>query len=207
MGANRSVLVVDDDPSVARLVCAVLTRDGLTTDIALDGPSALQRMERGGIALVLTDMTMPGMTGLELLREAESRGLSAPFLLMSAFLDVPTERAILAEPGIVGVLRKPFELERLLADVQTLFAAITRSEVSRSDDASSASGCSAAPCLTLALAPQWLFLGWPGTPILREAKAGHGAPARHQVPARPGHDTAAAVAGAVHTSAAPLSPC
>jgi CheY-like chemotaxis protein len=220
---TRPVLVVDDDPSVARLVRAVLEREGLPTELAPDGPAALQRLQRGGIALVLTDMTMPGMTGLELVRAAEARGLTTPFLLMSAFLDVETERTLFAEPAIAGVLRKPFELGRLLSDVQALLAAMARHGAVEDGVASGASAGLAAPaeeCAAVeagfALVPWWFFQPWPGprppralhveTVAVAHGHAQAPANAHAGLPAHshPGADFAAAVAMG---PAVPLAPC
>jgi len=170
---SRVVLVVDDDSPVARLVGAVLARDGLQAELAADGGSALERLQRGGIALVLTDMTMPGMSGLELARRAEERGLRAPFLVMSAFLDRETEGLLLAEPRIRGLLRKPFEIARLLAAVRAVLDAAD-------DDGPGAMAATAAPVPAqqvpaqqvpgLALAPLWHFQRWPRSPASRTAE-------------------------------------
>jgi len=203
-GVNRAVLVVDDDASVARLVGAVLAREGLAAELAPDGAAALQRLQAGGIAMVLTDMTMPGMSGLELVREAEARGLTAPFLLMSAFLDVHTERTLFAEPGIVGVLRKPFELTRLVADVKTLLAAATRSDAPSAGGPRSSGDSSAEAAVSLALVPQWIFRTWPGTPPSYGTRTEVCTQATALVP---GQKVATATAMAAASAPAPLAPC
>jgi DNA-binding response OmpR family regulator len=115
-----TVLVVDDDRAVCKLVSAVLARDGLDVESVEDGPSALARLGERDYALVLTDMTMPGMSGLELIRAAEEQGHTVPFLVMSAYLDPATEQSIVSDPGVLGVLRKPFELARLVSDVRAV---------------------------------------------------------------------------------------
>jgi DNA-binding response OmpR family regulator len=117
---RRSVLVVDDDPTVGRLVATVLRREDLAVEIALDGDEALARLGQSLPALVLTDMTMPGLSGLELVRAAEARGYRVPFLVMSAFLEPEVERRLLEEAGVSGVLRKPFDIARLVRDVRAV---------------------------------------------------------------------------------------
>jgi DNA-binding response OmpR family regulator len=124
--ARPWVLVVDDDASVAALVAAVLRREGLEVETAPDGEAALRRLEAGRPQLVVTDMTMPGLSGLELARAAEAAGHGVPFLVMSAYLDPDTERALIDEPAVGGVLRKPFDLARLVRDVR---AVLDRSRV------------------------------------------------------------------------------
>ena len=115
-----AVLVVDDDATVVNLVTAVLHRAGLDAEVALDGPGALQRLGRGRYRAVLSDLTMPGMSGLQLLREARLRGHSLPFLIMTAYLPPEVEAALRDEPGVAGVLRKPFDIRRLVDEVTAL---------------------------------------------------------------------------------------
>jgi CheY-like chemotaxis protein len=88
MSAERPVLVVDDDPAVATLVATVLRRHALAVEIALDAPAALGRLRTTRYGAVLTDMTMPSMSGLELVRAARAADPQAPpFLVMTAYLD------------------------------------------------------------------------------------------------------------------------
>lgn len=119
----RDVLVVDDDPAVARLVKAVLDRDGLAVDVAGDAAAALDALARLEYRLVLTDLTMPEVGGLELVRAAEQRGHRVPFLVMSAYLDPERESALCAEPAVAGIVRKPFELALLQCDVRAVLSA------------------------------------------------------------------------------------
>lgn len=122
--ARRLVLVVDDDAAVGVLVAAVLRREDIAVTVATDGEQALQKMAAARPDLVLTDMTMPGLSGLDLVRAAEAAGHHVPFLVMSAFLESEVERRLLEEPGVNGVLHKPFDIARLVRDVR---AALERS--------------------------------------------------------------------------------
>ncbi len=117
---RRAVLVVDDDPAVGALVAAVLRREDIAVDLALDGEQALRCLEARPPELVLTDMTMPGLSGLDLVRAAEARGHHVPFLVMSAYLEPETERLLCLEAGVSGVLRKPFDIARLVRDVRAV---------------------------------------------------------------------------------------
>jgi DNA-binding response OmpR family regulator len=117
---SRSVLVVDDDVAVGALVAAVLRREAIAVRVATDGEQALAQLAADPPDLVLTDMTMPGLSGLDLVRAAEAGGHRVPFLVMSAFLEPGVERGLLEEPGVSGVLRKPFDIARLVRDVRAV---------------------------------------------------------------------------------------
>ena len=117
---KRAVLVVDDDAAVGSLVAAILRRARIEVGVVADGQAALERLAAGSWQLVLTDMTMPGLSGLDLLRAAEARGHRVPFLVMSAFLDPELERRLCEDPGVAGILRKPFDIARLVDDVKAV---------------------------------------------------------------------------------------
>jgi DNA-binding response OmpR family regulator len=145
---RRSVLVVDDDAAVATLVAAVLRRDGIAVETAADALQALERLGASRFDAVLTDITMPGMSGLQLVREAERRGHRTPFLVMTAFLDARSERALCDDPAVTGILRKPFDIQRLLRDVRAL--------LERTAPVSAPVSAPATPEPCWALAPLWL---------------------------------------------------
>jgi len=147
-----AVLVVDDDATVVNLVTAVLHRAGIDAEVALDGPGALQRLSRGRYRAVLSDLTMPGMSGLQLLREARARGHSLPFLIMTAYLPPEAQAALRDEPGVAGVLRKPFDIRRLVDEVTALL---------RSAGVEPAAAAAAAPAPALAPMPMPAILPAP----------------------------------------------
>jgi DNA-binding response OmpR family regulator len=119
MRTERPVLVVDDDPAVATLVATVLRRHGIAVEIALDAPAALERTRGTRFGAVLTDMTMPSMSGLDLVRAVRAEQPDhPPFLVMTAYLDAVTDARLRAQPGIASILRKPFEMERLVSLVR-----------------------------------------------------------------------------------------
>ena len=66
-----TLLVADDDPAVRQSLERTLTREGYAVVLAPDGQAALERLRAGGIDLVLSDLKMPGLTGLELLSQAQ----------------------------------------------------------------------------------------------------------------------------------------
>ena len=81
---KTKILVVDDDPFVREMLADILQSDGYQTDTAGDGKEALGVIEKGnGLGLILSDMNMPGMDGLELIREVRRRGLDTPIIILT----------------------------------------------------------------------------------------------------------------------------
>jgi len=106
-GGNRCILVVDDSPDIRRIVARALTDARYAVLEAEDGARALQILEREGvdIDLVLTDIKMPRVDGLELGRRIADRKWPVPVIYMSGGTG----------DGLVGpLLRKPFSMDTLM---------------------------------------------------------------------------------------------
>jgi EAL domain-containing protein (putative c-di-GMP-specific phosphodiesterase class I) len=86
MRACPRVLVVDDDEIIRRVSTRVLTDEGFEVVQATDGREALAQLERQEFDVVVTDVTMPNMTGLELLRTIRQRDLELPVILLTSAL-------------------------------------------------------------------------------------------------------------------------
>jgi response regulator RpfG family c-di-GMP phosphodiesterase len=110
------ILVVDDEPNIRRLLSRYLARLGYEVDTASDVPEALQQLEGGGYDLVLTDLRLPGPSGLDLLVDVRARAPGTRTILMSAHADVYAA-ATAIERGVDQLIVKPFELEDLRARV------------------------------------------------------------------------------------------
>jgi two-component system response regulator MprA len=104
------VLVVDDDPAIRELVAALLADEGWAVRTAADGLAALAATGTWHPDLVVTDVAMPRLDGLELLAHVRQQGDRTPFVLVSAGAPVP------ARPG-VWFVAKPFALDDLLLAV------------------------------------------------------------------------------------------
>jgi two-component system response regulator HydG len=113
MAESPTLLVADDDPAVRQSLERTLTREGYTVELAPDGQAALDRLRAGGVDLVLSDLKMPGLTGLELLQHVKATGLDADVVLLTAFGTV--EEAVQAmKDGAVDFLTKPFQRAQLI---------------------------------------------------------------------------------------------
>lgn len=115
-GAER-ILVVDDDPFVGEMLAIVLEGEGYLVSAACSGSEALGMLgESTGTALVLTDMLMPGMDGLELTREIRKLDGSIPVLVLSA-RDDDEFRRLAVESGAHGCLVKDEDLMERIGTV------------------------------------------------------------------------------------------
>lgn len=114
----KTILVVDDDPTQRRLIQAVLERDGNAVVHAASGGEAIDRMTRGGGAdLILLDMVMPEMSGLECLAELRSAGVNEPVIVLTANggIDMVVKAM---QAGAQDFFVKPVGPERLLVGVR-----------------------------------------------------------------------------------------
>ncbi len=114
----KTILVVDDDPTQRRLIQAVLERDGNAVVHAASGGEAIDRMTRGGGAdLILLDMVMPEMSGLECLAELRSAGINEPVIVLTANggIDMVVKAM---QAGAQDFFVKPVGPERLLVGVR-----------------------------------------------------------------------------------------
>lgn len=113
-----SLLVVDDEEPVREVLRLGLKRKGYRVLLAGDGREALEVLDRGeAVHLIVTDIMMPRLTGLELHAELSRRYPAMPVLLITGCADLPPQGWDLAP-----VLRKPFRLPDLCAKVQELLA-------------------------------------------------------------------------------------
>ena len=121
------VLVVDNEDMITRITARVLTRLGyevLTAGSAVDALDVLARSERA-FDLVITDQTMPGMTGLELAERIRSTYPTLPVILMSGYADLGKNNES-GRQGIAELLVKPVEIEMLAAGVARVLQAARR---------------------------------------------------------------------------------
>src|SRR6266481_216180 len=113
MAEPATLLVADDDPGLRESLERTLTREGFRVILASDGRGALERLQGGGVDLIVTDLKMPGLTGLELLRAAKAIMPDVDVILLTAFGTV--EEAVKAmKDGAYDFLTKPFRREQLL---------------------------------------------------------------------------------------------
>jgi DNA-binding NtrC family response regulator len=117
VGIGLAVLVVDDDASNRESLVRIFEREGLEALTAKDGREALDLLRKRRIAVVLTDLMMPGLTGLELLRAARAVSPETEFILMTAFGTVETAVEAMKE-GAWDFVTKPFKRIQIVRAVR-----------------------------------------------------------------------------------------
>ena len=109
-----NILVVDDERGLCAGIQEALRREGYAVDAANDGPTALKLVEDCLYNLVVTDMKMPGMSGLQLLRQTQQQSRDTLFILTTAYGTVESAVEAMKE-GAYDYLAKPIDLPRLRA--------------------------------------------------------------------------------------------
>ena len=124
---DSRILVVDDDPAVSSLLRRSFAYEGYRVDTAASGAEALRLAMERPPALVVLDIMMPGMDGLEVCRRLREADSSLPILLLTA-KDAPTDQIAGLGTGADDYVTKPFNLDVLLARVKALLRRGTRQE-------------------------------------------------------------------------------
>jgi two-component system OmpR family response regulator len=121
----RRILLVDDDHGIRQLYADVLARSGYHVDTADNGASGWRALNASYYDLLITDNTMPGVTGLELIKKLRSEDMLLPVILASG--TVPAEELNRCPwLQLDAVLPKPFSIEELLETVRAVLRATDR---------------------------------------------------------------------------------
>jgi len=116
------ILIVDDDPQVQILIKSLVEMKGHESVPAETGAKALELIRQNAFDLIITDLRMPQMNGLELLREVKSLQPSLPVIMVTAYASSETT-AESARLGVFEYLEKPFKIDTLLAAIERALSA------------------------------------------------------------------------------------
>jgi DNA-binding response OmpR family regulator len=117
--ADERILVVEDDRTIARFVELELTHAGYRVDKAGDGAAALEMIENEPPDLLVLDLMLPGLDGIEVARRVRASGSRMPILMLTARAE--TQDVVSGfEAGTDDYLRKPFEMPELLSRIAAL---------------------------------------------------------------------------------------
>jgi DNA-binding NtrC family response regulator len=111
------ILIVDDDPGQRSLLDSFLRSQGFETITVSSGEEALKALSAGAINMMVSDVRMPGLSGLETMRLARKEHADLPILLVTAYADI-REAVGAMRDGALNYLAKPIDLDELLLTVQ-----------------------------------------------------------------------------------------
>ncbi|MCF6411350.1 response regulator transcription factor [Pseudalkalibacillus salsuginis] len=117
MIANQKILIVEDEEKIARVIKLELEFEGYEVDAAYDGLTGLEKIRSDTWDLVLLDIMLPELNGLEVLRRIRTKDENTPVILLTARDSVPEKVAGL-DQGANDYITKPFQIEELLARVR-----------------------------------------------------------------------------------------
>jgi signal transduction histidine kinase/ActR/RegA family two-component response regulator len=117
---DSTILVVDDDPAVREATVNILRHSGYTVLEDISAEMAMERLSQGErVSMVLSDIVMPGMNGLDLAKAVQRLRPALPFVFMSGYAD---PGAVAAELGSLRLIRKPFRSTTLIAQIEAALA-------------------------------------------------------------------------------------
>jgi two-component system OmpR family response regulator len=116
---SRRILVVDDEPSIFDSVATVLRYEGFEVDVAPSGREALAKAQQGSFDLLVLDVMLPDLDGLEVTRRLRADGVHVPVLFLTARADVEDRVAGLTIGGD-DYVTKPFSLVEVVARVKAI---------------------------------------------------------------------------------------
>ncbi len=121
MNGERRVLIVDDDPSILEVLDARLSAAGFMVHEAANGPAALEILQSQKIDILVSDMKMPEMSGLELLAHARASHPRLPVIFLTAYGTIP-DAVHAVKAGAVDYLTKPFDGRELVKKILVLLS-------------------------------------------------------------------------------------
>jgi DNA-binding NtrC family response regulator len=121
MTASR-IMVVDDEPGIRELLAEVLLEKGFDVTSARDGQESLQFLKKSKFDLLITDINMPNLNGIELLKEMKTAGRKEKIVIMTGS---PVDRSVVSGdvPRVYFQLIKPFKIKEFLQVVSSVLMA------------------------------------------------------------------------------------
>jgi DNA-binding NtrC family response regulator len=117
MSDRANVMIIDDNIDLAENLGEILEDEDIASEVVSDGMTALTRLESGTFDLVITDIRMPGMDGIQVLKAIHNRWPALPVIVMTAYSsDSSLEEA--AASGALGVISKPIDIEQVIGLVR-----------------------------------------------------------------------------------------
>jgi DNA-binding response OmpR family regulator len=129
---DKDILVIEDEPQLARLVEMHLGDAGCRVEVALNGAKGLSEASKGRFDLIVLDLMLPDMDGLDLCRELRAQKNFTPILILTA-RSGEVDRVLGLELGADDYLTKPFSVRELVARVKAILRRIDRMEEEKTE--------------------------------------------------------------------------
>jgi len=129
---KRRILVVEDDRTLRQALVFNLEGEGYEARSAVDGEQALAAARDGGLDLILLDLMLPGMSGMEVLRTMRGDGIDTPVVILSA-KGAEIDRVVGLQVGADDYVAKPFSRPELLARIETVLRRQRRAEAAEGE--------------------------------------------------------------------------
>jgi len=130
---KENVLIIEDEEGIARILQLELEHEGYRTGLARDGRTGIEMALSGEWDLILLDVMLPELNGIEVLRRLRQHDQRVPFILLTARNTVP-DKVSGFEHGANDYVTKPFAMEELLARVRNLLRIFRQSREGESED-------------------------------------------------------------------------
>ena len=121
MPGDAKVLVVEDNATVRRALAELIQFWGYSLETASDGLEALSKVSSSPPAVMISDLEMPGMGGLELLKALQNSAPHVNCIIVSAHANAAEEAGLACIAGVVDILEKPVDVQRLRQDLRGCF--------------------------------------------------------------------------------------
>ncbi|MBC8318439.1 MAG: sigma-54-dependent Fis family transcriptional regulator [Desulfobulbaceae bacterium] len=130
-----TILVVDDELSMREFLKILLTKEGYTAETAVNGEDALGKIENSSIDLVISDIRMPGVGGLELLSTVKQSLPALPFIMITAFAS-PEDAVQAMKHGAYDYITKPFKVDEIKSVIRSALESKKNSQENSTDSSS-----------------------------------------------------------------------
>jgi DNA-binding response OmpR family regulator len=117
--AMQTILVIDDDEAIRQVIAVMLENEGFRSILAADGKTGLQEAFASRPSLIVVDLRMPGLSGVDVCKAIRSAGMRTPLIVLSAVGD-EIDKVLLLEIGADDYVVKPFGTRELLARIRAV---------------------------------------------------------------------------------------
>lgn len=114
--SKKDILIIEDDKAIIRIMELEFNHEGYTYDVAMDGKTGLEKFQNGSFGIVLLDLMLPEIGGMEICRKIRKTS-AVPIIMLTARRDL-ADKVIGLDLGADDYVTKPFEMEELLARIR-----------------------------------------------------------------------------------------